>query len=653
MIKILILLKNKKKIFYSYSGKILFEYLGELFEDKISVFIKKEYNLNSLKSDITQLLPDLSIVEISLCDESYKGEFIPLSRALKLLENTDYNNAIKNYFESQRLKSNIKLKYGLRNNKIICISDIQENEKGLKCNCLCPGCGLPLQAKLGHGKKQRHFSHNNAACDTIVAQQTALHLLAKEIIEKEKKICFPPIIIGIDEIPENIIEKDNRYALPKKLVYCEAKTIHCDNVVLEKKISNIVPDIIIEKSGRKCLVEIAVTHFVDDDKSERIRQLDLPVLEIDLSSIYGAEISQEAIRKIIIDNSEFKKWIYNPIKNKAIEWASNKYVLLQKEHIQQKREREIAAQKIRELETIKERQKVAKREKAESIIKQLQKPENYRASILKLRNDGQYHKSLKKRTFYKDSFVDPFFFDIPITGEIVFDCDRRIWQSAIFDKFVFNRSESYVKTTRIFSWATKYQNEFKINWELVPKTFLPIKNQAYFRSLLHECIKQYLEYLSIMEFISPVIYGEATVQSKHNLNPPNKEKAAELKGAINSVDQYSWDVTDQINRILFPYKVYVNTLPETSNHSNVNYRITSVPNIKMSRNLIADRIIYDEGMEEIINNNLFEKEEIVKDSYGKRWLICSNCGQIKREDEMVSYQGKTGICRECERDNKV
>ena len=103
----------------------------------------------------------------------------------------------------------------------------------------------------------------------------------------------------------------------------------------------------------------------------------MPVLEIDLSSIYGAEISQEAIRKIIIDNSEFKKWIYNPIKNKAIEWASNKYVLLQKEHIQQKREREIAAQKIRELETIKERQKVAKREKAESIIKQLQKPENY------------------------------------------------------------------------------------------------------------------------------------------------------------------------------------------------------------------------------------------------------------------------------------
>ena len=82
--------------------------------------------------------------------------------------------------------SSVKLQYGLRNGKIISIWDLNEEDRGLKCNCICPNCGMELQAKLGSGKKQRHFSHNNANCNVAIAQQTALHMLAKEIIEEEK-----------------------------------------------------------------------------------------------------------------------------------------------------------------------------------------------------------------------------------------------------------------------------------------------------------------------------------------------------------------------------------------------------------------------------------------------------------------------------------
>ena len=35
------------------------------------------------------------------------------------------------------------------------ISEITEKEKGLMCNCFCPGCGEKLQARLGE-IKQKH-----------------------------------------------------------------------------------------------------------------------------------------------------------------------------------------------------------------------------------------------------------------------------------------------------------------------------------------------------------------------------------------------------------------------------------------------------------------------------------------------------------------
>lgn len=42
------------------------------------------------------------------------------------------------------------------------------------------------------------------------------------------------------------------------------------------------------------------------------------------------------------------------------------------------------------------------------------------------------------------------------------------------------------------------------------------------------------------------------------------------------------------------------------------------------------------------------ENDFVRDSFGFRWLICSKCGQIKREDEMSIYRGKIGVCRDCE-----
>lgn len=155
---------------------------------------------------------------------------------------------------------------------------------------------ISLFACIGNGKRQPHFAHNNEACDIVVAHQSALHILDKEIIQEEKKIGLPALKVNFDEISKNNI-KSGYYELPDEMIYKSAKTVACEQVVLEKKISDIVPDIIVKIGERYCLLEIAVTHFVDETKTEKIKKLGLPVIEIDLSMLSGVELSRDNVKK--------------------------------------------------------------------------------------------------------------------------------------------------------------------------------------------------------------------------------------------------------------------------------------------------------------------------------------------------------------------
>ena len=91
-----------------------------------------------------------------------------------------------------------ELRYGIRNEKVVSIWDLEERDRGLACDCVCPCCGEKLLAKLGK-KKTRHFAHRNSNCSASAANQTALHLLAKEILQEEKKFLFPPVTFAFEQ----------------------------------------------------------------------------------------------------------------------------------------------------------------------------------------------------------------------------------------------------------------------------------------------------------------------------------------------------------------------------------------------------------------------------------------------------------------------
>ena len=164
----------------------------------------------------------------------------------------------------------IKLAYGIRAEHVVHISEIMLAEKGEKCNCKCPVCGGSLVAKLGD-KRQRHFAHKASCnCDIVYAQQTGLHLLAKEIIRENSQILVPGLTISRYEIVSGASDGNAAAIVNIDLPSIKSVPVEYDAVEIEKSIGDIVADTVIIVRGTPCVVEIAVTHFVDESWNKSI-----------------------------------------------------------------------------------------------------------------------------------------------------------------------------------------------------------------------------------------------------------------------------------------------------------------------------------------------------------------------------------------------
>ena len=149
---------------------------------------------------------------------------------------------------------------------------IDDVPNGKRCNCTCKECEGKLIARNNGKVRTHHFAHENGN-DSIKCSQTALHLLAKEIISETKMI---PIIrngrIAFAEVP--FVEQ-------------------------EKNLGNITPDLYAEHNRKPIIIEIYVSHAVDEAKLNKIKAHKLTAFEINLSQI-NCETKDE-VEKAIYD----------------------------------------------------------------------------------------------------------------------------------------------------------------------------------------------------------------------------------------------------------------------------------------------------------------------------------------------------------------
>ena len=645
------IIKCKNKVLFvesnSYSNSVYglpYFHINSNFDAKSEIIkrVKKLYNMdieiiNKVFSNLNQVWYEaITGYEIQL--SNVKWSTLKTAKHYTFKENL--SDIIIDYIWDNEDKSNIKLQFGLRNNKIIHISDIAENERGISCDCVCPLCKTVLRAKLGYGKRQAHFAHSELVnCDDYAAQQTAIHLLAKDILANRKEIVLPSFEIDESngEYDDIRLSYEAEDGIRANYVYSKPIRIKFDKIVLEHKLGNIIPDIIIETKNKKLIIEIAVSHFVDDIKKEKIKDLNISALEIDISGYANQAYNRNLLERLIIDSIENKKWIFNTKYKRALAKLRKRNKKIVEDDLKRKKQEKILENKC-----------ILIKEKSKKVLINALKPESYVRIIDNQRNDDKALDFIKQTKFFGVKREIPFFVDIPILGEIAFKCDRRIWQSAIFDKFIFNRKQpkEYSPTAildNVWKWTKYIQNSFKINWMLGRNNTIKYDNLPLTLNFAYDSVKEYVNYLAYIGFILSecnISYGNYYEVIPFTVVPPKKENSKKLIKSINDLSNNMINVNSELKNLL-------NKQNGLFHEPTYDYNIDKMPNYIENKRL-EDEVNYRAGYQQIRETFNKNAKENIMDSYKYRWLYCVKCGKIKREDEMISYQYNQGVCRECE-----
>jgi len=182
-----------------------------------------------------------------------------------------------------------------------------EVARGRACNCVCPGCREPLLAKLPvESNRVPHFAHAPGA-ECALGLETSLHLAAKQIIEQERSHFVPALraTLDIKDALNRVHHREHVFSFEGTQLLAEVR--------VEQSLDTVRPDLIAVPlaGGQEVAIEIAVTHFVDDEKLEKIARLGLATLEYDLSGC--CDLSWESLKNALLDGEVPVRWIYHPL----------------------------------------------------------------------------------------------------------------------------------------------------------------------------------------------------------------------------------------------------------------------------------------------------------------------------------------------------
>lgn len=248
--------------------------------------------------------------------------------------------------------------------------------------------------------------------------------------------------------------------------------------------------------GKVLAIEIFVTHAVDKEKENKVRNNKINMLEIDVTDI---------VEQMNKENFDIKKYILFD----AIRWWIYKSKL---EHEEEKlyekiynTKNYILNEKYTDTALITQRKtQIKKKEYEEKVKRQKEKEMKSKIEYAKL-HPKEYEQNKKSKIIkilqeYSLKKQNPLKYvcNIPVKGEYAFECVREVWQRKIYDTFILNRDEKIITLAKIMSWVDKYSglrvyNEFNTYEER-------IWNSKY------DAVKQYLLELEKLEVIKSLDY---------------------------------------------------------------------------------------------------------------------------------------------------
>lgn len=146
------------------------------------------------------------------------------------------------------------------------------------------------------------------------SRETILHWLAKDILAQEKRIRLPDLeaIVEVD-LPNGHVER--------RVNSIPGMEVRLGEVTREKRLGCIQPDVLAEVATGSneatpletspLLIEITVTHGIDEERLSRIRLQNLPTLEINVS-LMGGNVTKDEFIRLLIDEVAGKRWVHHP-----------------------------------------------------------------------------------------------------------------------------------------------------------------------------------------------------------------------------------------------------------------------------------------------------------------------------------------------------
>ena len=463
--------------------------------------------------------------------------------------------------------------YGRKDGRIVSILDVPFEEYGLRCGCTCVQCGEPLEACSirPDNLREAHFKHRKStreatdeprfACSPDWANESGLHLLAKEIIEEEQCIAAPAIgAISANRIARISEDMGGVPLLPAGWSIVSVKDIqsnqrdskiHAAEVFSEYRIDGndesqaIIADLFLNANdfGPLC-IELFVTHRLPAAKKRAAWSQGIPMLEIDLSDFYkdGGGVSKEKLKEFLLESTNHREWVYHKDYRTAADFfASTISTILA--------------------------QKKAKRDKCHDIIAgYLSDPASYSEQLKAFENNTaalgyiKGHPALFRYAQPSDDPMSineiPWFTNIPIWGETVFLCDRRIWQGYIFSRYVLGKDKLAIPIRTpeftLFELLTAPDHNFSVpvNWNItyrlshseyedIPDTYFP-----------RDVILKYIRYLEYLGFVQIDDYGSWAKVQHHDIVPQNQRHAEYLHSAIDKIKESGDFYSPHINSLI-------------------------------------------------------------------------------------------------------
>lgn len=179
------------------------------------------------------------------------------------------------------VRRGFRVPFGLRDGRVWAPGEVA---KGKGCGCVCPGCGQPLIAKALTSRHRRpHFAHL-AVTDCPTGRESGIHKRAKQVILERRELLLPDWNGDLfDRInPPRAQDDEGQFHEGRRIEWPPVRVALRD-LEKERSFGGYQPDVVAHDDVGELLIEIRVTHAVDDCKAARVQAHDRRMVEIDLS----------------------------------------------------------------------------------------------------------------------------------------------------------------------------------------------------------------------------------------------------------------------------------------------------------------------------------------------------------------------------------